>query len=106
MSECQNVQPNTTTHSARQAPHDPNAGGLPVAVTQPPTITTDWRPTKLPNGEITYWEDIFTQTFASIPNQLPSPGSGSIGYGTLKRKNDKRAEQTPAVTGIAGRVRV
>jgi hypothetical protein len=102
------VHTNTPTRRARQAVHDPNAGGLPVAVAAPPTITTDWRPTILPNGQTTWWEDIFTQTFAKVPSQLPSPGSGSIGYGTLKRKNSKRAEatETPAVTGIAGRVRV
>ena len=79
------------------------------AATQFPTITTDWRPTILKNGATTYWADIYTQTFAKVPDQLPSPGVGSIGYGTLKRKNEKRAEATPTgsvATGIAGRYRV
>jgi hypothetical protein len=102
---------NNPTHRARQAvPIDPNAAGVAAAV-QFPTITTDWRPTVLPNGQTTYWPDAYTQTFAKVPDQLPSPGAGSIGFGTLKAKNGKRAaaEATPTgsvATGIAGRYRV
>ena len=100
---------NHSTYRARQAPNDPNVGALDVP-TQFPTITTDWRPTLLPNGATTYWADIYTQTFAKVPEQLPSPGVGQIGLGNLSRKNGKRAaEATPTgavATGIAGRYRV
>ncbi|KAM0722162.1 hypothetical protein Q7P37_001603 [Cladosporium fusiforme] len=82
---------------ARQAAHNPDAtqGG-----SQFPTVTTDWRPTKLPNGQITYWEDAYTQTFAEVPGQLPSPGSGSIGMGTLT-KHDKRAVEAQPTGSVA-----
>ena len=99
---------NHSTYRARQA-NDPNVGALDVP-TQFPTITTDWRPTLLPNGATTWWADIYTQTFAKVPEQLPSPGVGQIGLGNLSRKNGKRAaEATPTgavATGIAGRYRV
>lgn len=82
------------------------------AESAPPTITTDWRPTVLPNKQTTWYPDIYTQTFPKIPGQLPSPGVGSIGYGTLSKKNGKRTAEPEAagagaeVTGIAGRYRV
>jgi len=100
-----------SAHRARQAgaAHDPNVGGVTVPV-QFPTITTDWRPTLLAGGATTWYADIYTQTFAKVPDQLPSPGVGQIGLGTLTRKNGKRAaEATPTgavATGIAGRYRV
>lgn len=98
----------TSTHRARQAAHDPNVGGVDVP-TQFPTVTTDWRPT-LVGGVKTWYPDIYTQTFAKVPDQLPSPGVGKIGLGNLTKKNGKRAaEATPTgavATGIAGRYRV
>jgi hypothetical protein len=101
---------NHSTHRARQAgANDPNVGALDIP-TQFPTVTTDWRPTLLPGGATTWWEDVYTQTFAKVPDQLPMPGVGQIGYGTLSKKNGKRtAEPAPTgavATGIAGRYRV
>ena len=46
---------------------------------QHPTVTTQWVPTILPDGATTYIEIIFTQTFASVLDPLPSPGEGEIG---------------------------
>ena len=56
---------------------DPSRQGL----SQYPTVTTRWVPTILPDGATTYIEIIFTQTFASSPDPLPSPGEGRIGLG-------------------------
>lgn len=35
------------------------------------------------NGIITNVEVVFTQTFAAVPDQWPSPSPGTIGMGTL-----------------------
>ncbi|KAK2745433.1 hypothetical protein FQN57_003776 [Myotisia sp. PD_48] len=41
---------------------------------------------------------LYTQKFSAIPDQWPTPASGSIGYGTLKKERtstfDKRSEPT------------
>lgn len=53
---------------------------------------------------VAYAAFVYTQTFAAVPDQLPSPRSGSIGYGTLVKQDRKRdAAPTPA-PGIAGRI--
>ena len=44
-------------------------------------MTTQWVPTILPDGATTYIEIVFTQTFASVLDPLPSPGEGEIGMG-------------------------
>ncbi|KAF2719767.1 hypothetical protein K431DRAFT_304897 [Polychaeton citri CBS 116435] len=84
-----------------------------TAVTQPATITTQWLPVNSKIGGVeteTWLEFIYTQTFAKVPDQLPSAGNGVIGYGTLTKSKGKRSEPTPApdakATGVAGRVRI
>ncbi|KAI5368019.1 Putative protein Kre1 [Septoria linicola] len=68
-----------------------------TAVTQAPAVTTLWMQSQI-DSSVTYVEVVYTQTFASVVDQWPSPKSGEIGYGTLQK--DKRdAEPTP----IAGR---
>lgn len=72
-----------------------------------PAETVVYLPTQLGTSN-TWLPFSYTQTFPAVPDQLPSPGSGEIGYGTLT-KNHKRDEPTaPAAveareTGIAGR---
>ena len=61
-------------------------------------------PTTLPNGDITMIQTVYTQTFAAVPDQLPSPVEGSIGMGTLtgaigvvRTEQAKTAGAPPAV---------
>ncbi|WPH01925.1 Hypothetical protein R9X50_00477900 [Acrodontium crateriforme] len=84
-------------------------GGQQVAAptpveTQFGTVMTEYLPPTNTLIESTWTPDIYTQTFAAVPDQLPGPGVGSIGLGTLT-KHSKR-DATPEETGIAGRLRV
>ncbi|KAK5115854.1 hypothetical protein LTR85_009448 [Meristemomyces frigidus] len=64
-----------------------------AAAVQFPSITTQWVETTI--GAATTWvEVIYTQTFASVPDQWTTAGAGSIGYGTLKSKRDIQARET------------
>lgn len=72
---------------------------------QYPSITTQWVQSTVQNGNgaQTYVQVIYTQTFAAVPDQLPTAGPGTIGLGTLtKHKRDIEAR----ATGIAGRLRI
>ena len=56
-------------------------------------------------------EIVYTQTFAAVLEQFPKAKSGTIGYGSLqKREAVAEAEPTPEPevvnTGIAGRIRI
>jgi len=42
-----------------------------------------WPETVLPNGQTTWLPVVFSQSFASVPDQGASAGAGSIGMGTL-----------------------
>ncbi|KAK5131988.1 hypothetical protein LTR08_000408 [Meristemomyces frigidus] len=65
-----------------------------AAASYPPDVTTAWLQTEIA-GVATWGEVIYTQTFASIPDQLPTAGVGAIGYGTLKKsKRDLVARET------------
>ncbi|KAI9748134.1 MAG: hypothetical protein M1815_003583 [Lichina confinis] len=59
------------------------AGAPPVIPTQVPPVTAINVPTTLPDGRITMMQTVYTQTFASVLDQLPSPTPGKIGLGTL-----------------------
>ncbi|PPJ50399.1 hypothetical protein CBER1_06973 [Cercospora berteroae] len=69
------------------------------AISQAPSVTTIWMATTIGTSP-TYVPVVFTQTFASVPDQWPAPKSGAIGYGTL-HEEEKRAETTPAPTAAA-----
>ncbi|OQO14443.1 hypothetical protein B0A48_01320 [Cryoendolithus antarcticus] len=84
----------------RQAAPVTNPQATPVAV-QAPTVTTNWVRTEI-NGVVTYVQLAYTQTFAAVPDQWPSPGVGQIGLGTLKSKRGI-APATAEETGLAGR---
>jgi len=62
-------------------------------------------PSNLPGGtSATYLEYIYTQTFAAVPDQWPSPGAGSIGLGTDSahhRRATRRAEPEDATEKAA-----
>ncbi|CAK1362452.1 uncharacterized protein RHO25_004044 [Cercospora beticola] len=87
--------PNTNDFEPRAIIQQPAAE---PAISQAPSITTIWMETTIGTSP-TYVPVVFTQTFASVPDQWPAPKSGAIGYGTL-HKEDKRAEAeaTPAPT--------
>ncbi|GAB7339558.1 hypothetical protein MBLNU457_6167t1 [Dothideomycetes sp. NU457] len=83
------VIPSTTNSlDRRQAPADVVAT---TQVQQVNPVTTEWPATVLPNGQTTWLPVVFTQHFSSVPDQLPSAASGSIGMGT--------------VTGVTGAVK-
>lgn len=46
-------------------------------------MTTEWPATVLPNGQTTWLPVVFSQAFSSVPDQLPSAASGSVGMGTI-----------------------
>ncbi|KXT09670.1 hypothetical protein AC579_9977 [Pseudocercospora musae] len=67
-----------------------------VAATEAaPVVTTIWQASQV-GTTATYIQVIVTQTFAEVPDQWPSAGVGSIGYGTLvkTKKNKRDAEPT------------
>ncbi|KZF26532.1 hypothetical protein L228DRAFT_14593 [Xylona heveae TC161] len=45
-------------------------------------MSTMWVESWLPNGQTTWVEVIYSQTFASVPDQAPTPSSGQVGLGT------------------------
>lgn len=77
------------------------------AATQAPAVTT-FMMNKQIGATVTYAAIVYTQTFADVPDQLPSPIPGTIGLGNLVKqggdgaKNKKREAQPTA--GIAGRI--
>lgn len=54
-----------------------------MAPGQVPPVTAINVPVTLADGRITMTQTVFTQTFASVLDPLPTPASGSIGLGTL-----------------------
>lgn len=72
------------------------------AATQAGAVTTFFM-NKAVGATVTYAPWVYTQTFADVPDQLPSPIAGNIGLGNLvKQGNGKRDAQPTA--GIAGRI--
>jgi len=72
---------------------------------QYPSVTVQWFESTIA-GTTTYVEITYTQTFASVPDQWPTAGAGSIGYGTLTDGGaKKRTAAEPMNTGVAGRIR-
>jgi hypothetical protein len=67
---------------AREIIQNPGAAP-PSSATQANPTTTLWEGTTLANGEVVTVPVTYIQTFAPIPNQWPSPSSGSIGLGSL-----------------------
>ncbi|KAF2452624.1 hypothetical protein BDY21DRAFT_375430 [Lineolata rhizophorae] len=65
----------------REIVADPAAAATNQA--QAPTVTTAWIETELADGTHTWVEIVFTQTFAPVLDQLPSPAAGSVGMGSL-----------------------
>ncbi|KAL1969713.1 hypothetical protein VTN77DRAFT_8266 [Rasamsonia byssochlamydoides] len=54
--------------------------------TQMNPTTTFWEPTMLKDGSVVWAPVTYVQTFPAVPDQWPSPSSGSIGLGTLSGK--------------------
>lgn len=69
------------THTSRLRQADVTAVGATLAEpTSTGFVTTEWLETTI-NGVPTYLPFAYTQTYASVPDQLPSAASGSIGLG-------------------------
>jgi len=51
--------------------------------TQMPTTMAVQYPQTLANGQVTWINTIFTQTFVSVLDQWPGPASGQIGLGNI-----------------------
>ncbi|KAF7186051.1 hypothetical protein HII31_12578, partial [Pseudocercospora fuligena] len=71
-----------------------------AATEEAPVVTTIWQASQV-GTSATYIQYIVTQTFAEVPDQWPSAGVGSIGYGTLSKtkKNKRDAAPTAVVAG-------
>ena len=63
-------------------------------------VTTYVIASNVGKGVATQLNIVYTQTFANVPDQWPSPKAGTIGMGTLQKRE---VEARP--TGIAGRIR-
>lgn len=74
------------------------AADVATAVTQAPAVTTLWMQSQVNPSSVTYVEVIYTQSLAEVPDQYPSPGLGSIGYGTLRKE-----KRDAAPTGTGGK---
>ncbi|KAL1987011.1 hypothetical protein VTN96DRAFT_5167 [Rasamsonia emersonii] len=70
---------------AREIVQNPGAAPATTATQMNPT-TTIWQETTLKDGEVVTAPVTYVQTFAKVPDQWPSPSSGSIGLGTLSGK--------------------
>lgn len=90
-------------HSLREVVTAP--APAPAALPQYPSITTQWVETKLPNGAKTWVPVVYTQTFAPVPDQLPSPVAGAIGLGTHATKLGVATRAAEVVNGGAGLAR-
>lgn len=77
--------------------------GTATVAQQYPSITTQWIESAI-GSSITYVEVLYTQTFASVPDQWHTAGTGTIGYGTLTKENKR--DLVARETGIAGRLRI
>lgn len=76
--------------AATADPADPNlelreiVAGAAATLTQTaaPDVTTQWVEATI--GSVVTWvPHVYTQTFAATPGQLPEPGEGEVGMGTL-----------------------
>lgn len=71
-----------TTNRLRQAAGNDNLGATLAATSESAFVTSQWVESAI--GDITTWVDVvYTQSFASIPDQWSTAGSGSIGLGTI-----------------------
>lgn len=59
------------------------AGAATTAAQQQSPVTTMWPETVLANGQTTWLPVVFSQSFASVPQQGSSAGAGSIGLGSI-----------------------
>jgi hypothetical protein len=58
-----------------------------------------------PGTAVTYVPVVYTQTFAPVLDQYPTPAAGVIGYGDLRRKEERDADAAAAApTGLVGRM--
>ncbi|KAF1990014.1 hypothetical protein K402DRAFT_401502 [Aulographum hederae CBS 113979] len=78
-------------------------GGAEPDPSQFPVATTWWQETQLANGQTTWVEVRYTQTFASTPRQLPSPGVGSIGTVAFEEAGATMGSGQKEETAGAGR---
>ena len=69
------------SHRLRQVGGNDNLGATLTQATQKNPVTTNW--VESTNTLTTTWiEVIYTQTFASVVDQMTTAGAGSIGLGT------------------------
>lgn len=79
-------------------------GGAANPPVQVPPVTAINVPTTLPDGRITMMQTVYTQTFASVLDQLATPSAGSIGLGTLTGSvGAVRTEQAKSDAAAAAR---
>ena len=76
--------------------------GAIIAPTQAGAVTTYYMQKSIGNT-VTYAPFIYTQTFADVPDQWPSPIAGTIGLGDLVKQGNGKREAQPTA-GIAGRI--
>lgn len=66
----------------RQVAGDDNLGATLAATSQAGFVTSQWLESTIA-GTTTWIDVVYTQSFASIPDQWSTAGSGSIGLGTI-----------------------
>lgn len=73
------------------------------AATQAAAVTTFYM-NKAVGATVTYAAIVYTQTFADVPDQLPSPIAGKIGLGDLVKQGKGKGKRDAQPAGIAGRI--
>lgn len=73
------------------------------ALVQAPAVTTYWINSQINPTSASYVPVVFTQTFASVHDQLPAPGVGQIGLGTLQQEKRDAAPTPAAGPGTGGK---
>lgn len=73
------------------------------ALAQAPAVTTYWINSQINPTSATYVPVVYTQTFASVYDQLPAPGVGQIGLGTLQQEKRDAAPTPAAGPGTGGK---
>ncbi|KAF2165049.1 hypothetical protein M409DRAFT_55951 [Zasmidium cellare ATCC 36951] len=69
--------------------------GATQAATQAPAVTT-FMMNKAVGATVTYAAWVYTQTFAEVPDQLPTPIAGKIGLGNLVKQGNGKRDAQPA----------
>ncbi|KAF2087793.1 hypothetical protein K490DRAFT_65073 [Saccharata proteae CBS 121410] len=94
-----------TTDAAAAAAAAVTAAAAGTAITSPTmslSSTTQWVEVTLTDGSTTWTPRVAVMTFAAVPDQLETAGSGAIGLGTLTGEKESKATAALARAEVEG----